>query len=541
MLAVISFILFTSAFAETLPALDCSLAELSQRCFTSVCNSTRRENIPTTTDELSRAITAMNYRMPDANSVDADRFVEALVNLNRRSTALVETRGFDGIADDVLNHLDQNMAALHAFFRSELPVTYENGEVTVVRSDVGGSDPERTERLAGFLKSYFEMYMGVTKAQERLRMPRARQFFMGFLTDVEKYFQRVNPARASAIASARPSLATRSDQEIASLAFSGLSQDDVRGIFAQKFLPVKNDLTSYLSDRADASKTRVTKGLQPKPIRDSITRSCQLAQFMAGKMNSANPQAQFETAKQNAIRGMYSGFLMKLSEHSRGLIQTALQANPFSPIQFDRNIYPDFPALTLGITPFADQMSPTAYLMQSQVFEHSEEFVCSLESFIPKDEFNGTEIHTSLFTIATGHPDILAHELGHWVSQQMSSPEMSSTSRAKFTNVRQCLTGFYQNEFRTEEDFADWFQNSTVPSTGIGCTLDTMVPLLWNFMVGDTSTETRDPYAPDPADNHSNALFREIHGKMVRGEELSLACRQLVNQYPQAQPRRCEL
>ncbi len=542
-----------SPFAETLPAIDCSLTELAQRCFVSTCGNNPREIIPTTTEELSRAITAMNYRMPEQNAVAADRFVDALVNLNRRSTALVETRGFDGIADDVLTHLDQNFNAIYSFFKSELPVTYQNGEVTVIRSDVTGTDPQRTERLAGFLKSYFELYMGVTKAGERLRMPGAREFFLGFMTDTENYFRRVNPARARLVAQNRTDLANRSDEDVAQFALSGLTQEDIRGVFAQKFLPMKADLTAYLSDRADAAKTRVTRNLQPKPIRDSITRSCQLAQFMISKVNAGNPQAQFEDAKQNAVRGMYNGFLMKLSEHSRGLIQSGLQANPFSAIQFDRNIYPDYPTFTEGIRPYAEQMNATMYLQQSQVFEHAEEFICSMESFMPKDEFNGTEIHTSLFTIATGHPDILAHELGHWVSERMKSPEMSETSRAKFSTLRSCLAGFYQDKgtprfespfpdgFRTEEDFADWFMNSTVRSTGIGCTLDSMVPLLWNFMVGDTSNVGRDPYVPDAGDEHSNALFRELHGKLVRGEDLSLSCRQLLNQYPQAQPRRCQL
>ena len=539
------FFILVPVFAEDLPPPDCDINELTQRCYVSICNNVQHNGLPSTAAELERALSSMNFRMPEANALAADNFVNTLVNLNRRSQALVQTRGFDGIAEEILSNLDTNLQALHTYFQSDLPLVQRpDGRVEVVFNDMAEGDPALLRRLGTFLQSYVAMFLGVTQARQRLAQPGAAEFFRSFLADSEQYFAVHSPSRAQQLR-ARRSLLTPSSTpaEIATVALSHLTQEDLRGIFRTKFIAMKNDLASFLRTRQESESRRVSKGLQPGPIRESISRSCQLATYMMGRLGSANPEAAFQEAKRQAVRGLHQSFLSKLSDHSRRLIETGLNQDPFDPVQFDREIYPDFARHSQELRPFIDQMNPTNYLLQSRIFNHAEQFVCSVESFMPKDQFDGNRISTSLFTIATGHPDILAHELGHWVSAQMSRPEMSASSRAKFTTLQQCLTGFYADGsgYRTEEDFADWFMNTTVPSTSIGCKLDSMVPLLWNFMVGDTSQTTADPYTPQAGDNHSNGLFREIHGKMVRGEILGLACRQLLNQYPQSRPVRCNL
>lgn len=545
MLKIIALIFIVPALAETLPPPDCDINELTQRCYVSVCSNVQHNGLPTTTAELESALASMNYRMPEANARAADSFVSNLINLNRRSEALVETRGFDGIAEDILSGLDTNLEALHNYFRSDLPLVQRpDGRVEVVFNDMAEGDTALLRRLGNFLQSYVEIFQGVTQANTRVTQPGAAAFYRSFIADTEAYFAAANPARAQDLRARKARLtASSSPLDIATVAMANINQEDLRGILRTKFIGVKNDLASFLRTRHESESRRVSKGLQPGPLRESISRSCQLATYMMGRLGNANPETAFQAAKNSAIRGLHQNFLSKLSDHSRQLIGTAINQDPFDHIQFDREIYPDFPAHSQTLRPFIEQMNSTNYLLQSRIFNHAEQFVCSVESFMPKDQFDGNRISTSLFTIATGHPDILAHELGHWVSSRMNQPDMSSTSRAKFTSLQQCLTGFYSDNsgFRTEEDFADWFMNTTVPSTGIGCTLDSMVPLLWNFMVGDTSTTTADPYTPQAGDNHSNGLFRELHGKMVRGEALSLACRQLMNQYPQSRPVRCNL
>ena len=544
MLKIITLLFMVPALAETLPPPDCDINELTQRCYVSVCSNVQHNGLPSTSAELESALATMNYRMPDANARAADDFVNTLITLNRRSQSLVETRGFDGIAEDILSNLDTNLEALHVYFQSDLPLVQRpDGRVEVIFNDMAEGDASQLRRLGNFLQSYVSMYQGVTQARERLSQPGAAEFFRGFLNDAERYFAVSNPARAQQLRSRRSLLtAASTPTEIATVALSQLTQEDLRGIFRTKFIGMKNDLVSFMSARQESESRRVSKGLQPGPLRESIARSCQLATYMMGRLGNANPESAFQAAKAQAIRGLHQNFLSRISDDCRRRFEAAIQADPFEPVQFDREIYPDFPAHAQTLRPFIDQMNSTNYLLQSRVFNHAEQFVCSVESFMPKDQFDGNRISTSLFTIATGHPDILAHELGHWVSAMMSRPEMSSC-REKFAGLQQCLTGFYSDNsgYRTEEDFADWFMNTTVPSTGIGCTLDSMVPLLWNFMVGDTSQTTADPYTPQAGDNHSNGLFREIHGKMVRGETLSLACRQLLNQYPQSRPVRCNL
>lgn len=545
MFKIIAFLFMASAFAEVLPAPDCDINELTQRCYASVCSNVQHNGLPSTTAELEQALAAMNYRMPEANARAADNFVSTLINLNRRSQALVETRGFDGIAEEILSNLDTNLESLHVYFQSDLPlVKRPDGRVEVIINDMSEGDTALLRRIGNFLQSYVSIFQGVAEARNRVNQPGATEFFRSFLGDAQNYFATNNPARAQQLRAASSSLTSSSTpSEIASVALAQMTQEDLRGILRTKFIGLKSDLATFFRTRSESDSTRVSKGLQPGPLRESISRSCQLATYMTGRAENTNPEAAFQEAKRQAIRGLHQNFLSKLSDHSRRLIETAISQDPFVPVQFDREIYPDFPKHTAEIRPFIDQMNPTNYLLQSRVFHHAEQFVCSVESFIPRDQFDGNGISTSLFTIATGHPDILAHELGHWVSDKMNAPEMSATSRAKFTTLQRCLTGFYSDNsgYRTEEDFADWFMNSTVPSTGIGCTLDSTVPLLWNFVVGDRSTSAADPYAPQAGDNHSSGLFREIHGKMVRGENLSLACRQLMDQSPQARPVRCNL
>ena len=544
MFKIIAIIFISSAFAEILPAPDCDINELTQRCYASVCSNVQQNGLPSTSAELERALASMNYRMPEANARAADSFVSTLINLNRRSQSLVETSGFDGIAEDILSNLDTNLEALHVYFQSDLPlVQRSDGRVEIVINDMAEGDTALLRRIGNFLQSYVSIFQGVAQVRERVNQPGAAEFFRSFLGDAENYFSLNNPVRAQQLRAGSTRLTpVSSPTEIATLALSQLTQEDLRGILRTKFMGMKNDLATFFRTRSESDSTRVSKGLQPGPLRESISRSCQLATYMMGKVGSANPESAFQEAKRQAIRGLHQNFLSKFPDDCRRRMETAISQDPFVPVQFDREIYPDFPKHTQELRPFIDQMTPTNYLLQSRVFHHAEQFVCSVESFMPRDQFDGNGISTSLFTIATGHPDILAHELGHWVSKLMSEPGMESC-RGKLANLQQCLTGFYSDNsgYRTEEDFADWFMNATVPSTGIGCTLDSMVPLLWNFVVGDKSTTTADPYTPTAGDNHSNGLFREIHGKMVRGEALSLACRQLLNQSPQARPVRCQL
>ncbi len=533
-----------TALSEILPPPDCDINELTQRCYVSVCSSVQQKGLPSTTGELEQALASMKYRMPEATARSADDFVSTLVNLNRRSQALVETRGFDGIAEDILSNLDTNLPALHAYFKSDLPLVQRpDGRVEVIFNDMAEGDTALLRRMGNFLQSYVSTFQGVSQARERLSQPGAAEFFRNFITDSENYFATSHPSRAQDLG-ARKALLTLSSTpaEIATVALSQLTQEDLRGIMRTKFIGMKNDFASFLRARNESQSRRVSRGLVATPIRESITRSCQLATYMMGKVAGANPEVAFESAKRQAIRGLHQSFLSKLPEDCRRRMETAIQADPFAPVQFDREIYPEFSRHTQELQSLSQQMNATNYLLQTKIFDHSDQFVCNVASFMPKDQFDGKQISTSLFTIAAGHPDILAHELGHWVSNIMRQPEMVSCQE-KTTKLFQCLTGFYSDGsgFRTEEDFADWFMNTTVPSTSIGCKLDVMVPLLWNFMVGATSQTTEDPYTPQAGDNHSNGLFREIHGKMVRGEAVSLACRQLLNQYPQSRPVRCQL
>ena len=299
MLKIIAAFLIAPVFAEVLPAPDCDINELTQRCYVSVCSNVQHNGMPKTTAELETALAAMNYRMPEASARAADTFARSLVDLNRRSNALVETTGFDGIAEDILSHLDTNLGALHTFFRSDLPIVQRpDGRIEVVINDMAEGDTALLRRMGTFLQSYVEMFQGVTQANARMAQPGAEIFFRNFLSGAETYFAVSNPARAQEIRNRRERLTTSSSPvEIATAALSNLTQEDLRGIFRTKFIGMKNDLAAFMRTRSETESRRVSKGLRPGPLRESISRSCQLAQYMMGRVAGSNPEAAFNQAK----------------------------------------------------------------------------------------------------------------------------------------------------------------------------------------------------------------------------------------------------
>lgn len=546
MRSIIAAALISSATFAQVPSPE-QCAQFSRDCFAQVCEVNSQQPIPTTVRELEAALSRTNFQLPQNVSRELDVFANKLATLNRSNQNLFRTRGAAAIASDILQKPVLNSEGLMHLLGERLRLTRVGGQFQVVLNDL---DPERAlnQRMGTLLSEVMNTKLGLAHPQERMREPGALNFYRDLFFKMEQSFAS-DPARVQRLQTARVQMTGANLATFAMNLSSFFTNDEVDRMLAPRVASHSADLTRILTLDAEANATRTTKGTDPRRIKDSITKSCQLASFMLERTRGTNPQARFEEAKSDALRGLEASILPKLSSHTRSFITAELAKNPFRPVDFNRNIYPDLRSFSARVDAL-----PAGYLSQFELFKDSSKFACAFDTFIPEDFFDGEAITTSLFSIALGYDDVLAHELGHWFSDKMGSPGVSGDSRRNFEVLRSCIGGFYQNGGRsimptafrrdtlyTEEDFSDWFAAQVSPKLSKAfCSFDQMAPMFMTYLTGNVQPG-HDVYAPNPQDNHSSALFRILHQKMVRGESLPVSCQNLLNASPGSRPVRCDL
>lgn len=134
-------------------------------------------------------------------------------------------------------------------------------------------------------------------------------------------------------------------------------------------------------------------------------------------------------------------------------------------------------------------------------------------------------ISLSASTLVYGNTGVYFHEIGHCYSRALKKMSFDPQTKARVEGLRSCLASMHGGSQQyVEEDFADWLSVRLSPeSANFGC-----------YLIDVAETH---PYAArsslydsDPADKHSNVLFRAIHMHLARGLELHPSCSALMRQ-----------
>lgn len=523
---------------------DCSHEELSRECFRAVCEVPSVDRLPTDVPSLEQELRRQNFSMPREVSREMRTFADALARLNERHRNFEQSKGFPAIASETLQAPLVNLYHMRALLDGKVYLGFNGASAQMVVNDL---DPnaELYTRLGNYLKNVMDITAGYIQGARKAQEPGALVFYQHLFLKMESFYLATNPARANQIAIMRRSLNASNLMRAATMMPQLFSESEVQAMIASTSGPMIGDLSEALRIRSEDDAKRISKRTSPDALMESFSRSCGLAHFMMKRIEGTNPLQKFETSKNNALDGLRRNYLPTLSTHTRSMIERALQENPFETIDFNRHIYPDFKMHTSKVNEVSAAPETSSYLQQFGVFNEANQFACAIDSFIPEDYFDGNKISTSLFTVGMGYSDVLAHELGHWLSHKLSGAHTSPESARTHQALRSCITGFYQNGSstdgpQTEEDFADLIAAKISPERSqVFCSFNTIVPMFMSYLSSEPM-KTEDPYERIAEDSHSNSLFRVLHQKMVRGENIPTSCTELMSAHPEAAPKRCQ-
>jgi hypothetical protein len=309
------------------------------------------------------------------------------------------------------------------------------------------------------------------------------------------------------------------------------------------------------------AQTRINEKAQQTAPRGIVARTCVFNGFMNEKFQAADPWATYNRQRDETLQGLRERFYPLLSDHSRQVLEQKLQGSDrpvtaqapnqgqvFRPFKIEASLYPNFNDVNTRVSAPLPSDPTLALLQAAQRVSNIP--TCNVQEYLATDHYMiGKEIHSSKYSAVFGDNDILAHELGHWISHQLRQDGISRESRERYDNFRRCLQSFYPRTFwqrvglsggRTEEDFADWFAATISTSKfTFACDLNGFMGTAVGFLTGQAPA-AENLYTPERGSVHSNHLFRDLHRALVRGENLPRSCEQLMELDPSVRPRRCE-
>lgn len=518
---------------------ECDQAALSRQCYTQLCTS--RTNIPDTTDGLAEDLARNTGTLPP----------EAITNIRNQ-------------ANQVRSYLADLTPAPDSTYLAEADRYIANPELAVnelqdmahrlVGKDRNGNQiyndmltPEETARNTNlesmiygiFDRTVLQTFEQTVSANTPYEITEAE---LRQISELASFVQRTDPARSAAMLEIRESLRARTP--IAAGAWQ-------RANFTQSSLEYSAD---YLrAHRVEVSETvknyeRLIVTRSAVGVERALT-NCQVVQYLGQKALAANNPQTLDRMARNVLGALEQKFYPRLSEESAVTLRRYLQPSTFKLVteRPDFSFFQPFgatPATTrtaraLALDNLTSARCQLSTLSRDFTDDHAEQTV---SSGIPT-------IMISSLSLAQNAEAVLAHEMGHAITVLMASHPISSPSAQKMAVLRSCLNSMHPAEtraagpdvssiagdrFHTDEDFGDWISGTLGFDTDyLSCDLPRL------FDIGKRATPVT--LTAEPNDPHSTDLFRLLHTRTLRDQPLPQVCRELVQQTPSEQPKKCEL
>lgn len=532
---VLLLLIATTAFAQKggKPPVQCDPKVAEKECYAKLCSPSTSRLIPSDREELIKAYSAHKYEIHPQIQTNMDK-VES-ISRNMQSSFKDALSNPDIISDEIVKSPVSLFAPVATLLEEDMKCLGSNGTCEMVSSDLGSYSDEAKAFFKEWYESTFIFRDGILLPvkEQKKQMTVILQKMSGVLSEDEIKTEKKKISKL------------KYPIDLSNYLYQASWIKKYEEKISRDLVSKKKVLNEILSIKLkEVSEVNVAR------LSNRTLKSCQLADYLETTLNNNVTQEKFEKARAEAIQGLKNNFLAKLSEESFKKLSASLDPSKihlFEPMGSYRPFTPNF---SVHANEYKAPFKGTDYLRDIGLFQNFASHVCDSKLSLPIDVFNfGTEeMFLSKFTIANGYGNVIAHELGHWVSKQLVTNKMSSHSRRKLDKVRKCVRGYYPKEktpspmlFKdkkdhvyVEEDFADWVASVAGPKVpGFYCEMD---KLLENIG-GITSPSS---YLPRSGDTHSNQLFREISTMMNRGEKLPQSCVDLVGVYPEMQPKKCE-
>lgn len=531
---VILLLLFsTFAFAQKHnPVIQCDPKQAERDCYNNICKVTDEKLIPLETAELQKAFKKHPFVMPDNFNEELAKVGAVAENIRTSARKKLSNNELTAFSSEIMAKPFDHYHVLKAFFGGELKCIEKNLQCDLVSNDLSAYP----EGMKNFYKNFYDKALvfveGATltieakkalllKAIEEMRGTLSKDEYKKEVKTIKKMKREVDFLTYSMDAAWIAGYKNKVSDELK------VNQKDVEeGLRLRSEDYMKYDLVSA---------GRI----------DYVKRTCQLGSYIQDTINAHGTVEKFDEYRTSIINSFRTKFLPTLSESTAKELSAALTPESFVLLENQANIFPP-KFSSVHDNGYKEPQSAVQFMNDLMILQRGEAVKCNTGGKLVSDHFNPNvnKIFISKYVLANSFPDILTHELGHWLSSQLAKGKLSSHSKKKLMNVRKCITKFYEEKsepkyaakikgdhFRTEEDFADWFvAKAGIQESGVFCDLKKMV-----------NSNDLDNFLPQKDDSHSNYLFRDLNIRLNKGEVLPQSCTDLMNVYPESQPRKCDL
>lgn len=523
----------------------------STECFNAICDNSKNDVIPLDPKAFQMELANHQYSFPAEQAGQLNQYLQKYQATKLEMAKFYKTKGPQAIAAEILKNPYKYKDYLEEIVSDDMAIISGNGQTQIIISDFADKNNLAVERMSEFLRMMGEASDGFSQVSLRVKAPGAKEFYLKMAQDMKSYFAATAPTRVSQIDAliakieSSPSLLDAT-KDISTY----FKSNDLAQMMLKKFPHIKQDVAEYVQ------KHNANRGLdQTADHKKRIVNGCKMVSFVRSKMKDKDFQKEFNEAVGRGKKGFNEVFLPKLSDHTRKFLSELMtKKDPFEPFEMENSIYPDFKTEQQTLASYRPMDMENFINVSTALKDGLNSAQCSSGTIFPEDYYSD-KIFTSYFTLALGYQDVLSHELGHWVSDHMGDDEVSGGSRKTFENLRSCISGFYLNEtkdktatfsvdtIKTEEDFADWF-DATINMNYVSrftCDVTKMTESIVSFLVGSKDVSIEETYLPKADDTHSNDLFRELHLMMIKGISIPVSCQKLMDNHPEAQPKKCDI
>lgn len=305
-------------------------------------------------------------------------------------------------------------------------------------------------------------------------------------------------------------------------------------------------LLEYISDDLGTSADLTPERRQV--TRDTLQSICQVAAWGDQHMKPTESELQqLNQLVQESWEQLSQNVFPHFSAHSQQLLLSS-RASVGSALRLEGRVAPSVSELDRLVTNLPSSGDALeVFAIARSLANDAEEASCDVGLAVPGDHYSfvKNELNFSPWTIRRADRSVIAHELGHFISDVFLRPDMSASSSAKFRELRMCLTtpgggpvaggSFAGDGIRTEEDTADLI--ATLAGADMSRSMCGLLNSPVSILFGKGATANALRIEPD--EPHSPTLWRVLHSKVMRGETLPAVCEEALAEVNTPAPVDC--
>lgn len=506
----------SGAGKQCYPQGSCDPVETEKECYAQLCSNNIQLVVSMDLDELGKASEKHPYNIEQKYFDKLEKNASIAESIKGTAKEVVSPKNIKKYTKDILDSPVEGIESLISLFYEDIKCVETNGKCLLVTNDL----VQYSENMKSLYRKMYEQTM-MFRANEK------------------KYYVDALEAMGSKYTN---EFKRKEKNKILKLYGPGEFNEYVKNAkWVQEYkTKVGNDLGPFQKDLEEALLYKINKNLNvdnsSAGLKKQMIGSCQVSSYLKKVLKEQATDQLLSEKATEAVNSIKNNFLSNLSEHSANVIGKTLSSIKFYLIKNSDSQFMDSKAFDLPTIDSPDKPKSIFNKIEDiSLLAQSFKIQCVPDGILPSDNASSNSISVSQISLVNNSA-VIYHELGHWLSREIQSPNISAESRKKLLKVKTCVSSYYLEEKsnKTEEDFADWFLSQT---SGKAVTLQCEIRKFYKSYYNKMGSS----YVPASVSYHSSGLFREIAIRLNKGESIPQVCKDMMNLYPKYRPKKCTL